>query len=122
MHITLVRLGEKNWARELWLDRFPIRIGRNLQLDVSLNEPGVSWFHCELAQINGILFVRDLGSASGTFVNGFHVVRSDLLPGDQLTVGQADFRVFYPRDRSAAYYDIEREMTLAPIGARRTPE
>ena len=122
MQITLVRLGEKNRGRELSLDRFPIRIGRHPQLDVSLTEHCVSDLHCQLEQMNGILFVRDLGSAHGTFVNGFHVVRSDLLPGDQLTVGQVTFQVFYPRMRSACYDDMEREMTLAPIRPRYTAD
>ncbi len=120
MQVTLVRLGENKHACEVSLDRFPIRIGRDPQLDVSLTEHGVSEFHCQLGQINGILFVRDLGSAHGTFVNGFHVARSDLLPGDQLTVGEVTFQVFYPRERSARYFDMEREMTLAPIDPRRT--
>ncbi len=122
MQVTLVRLGKNKRGRELLLDRFPIRIGRHPRLGVSLNEHCVSEFHCQLGLINGILLVRDLGSAYGTFVNGFHVVRSDLLPGDQLTVGEVTFQVFYPRERSARYDDMEREMTLAPIGPRRTAD
>ena len=114
MQVTLVSLDRNIPGCQLSLERSPIRIGRHPQLDVSLDDQGVSDFHCQLGQINGILWVRDLGSVNGTYVNGFHVIQSHLLPGDELRVGRANFQVFYPRTRANQAEDKEREMTLAP--------
>ena len=113
MQVTLVSLDSNTPGCQLSLERAPIRIGRHPHLDVSLDDQGVSDFHCQLGQINGVLWVRDLGSENGTYVNGFHVVQSHLLPGDELRVGTANFQVFYPRTPAHQAEDQEREMTLA---------
>jgi hypothetical protein len=36
-------------------------------------EPGVSNLHCEVFELNGSYYVRDMGSANGTFLNGTQV-------------------------------------------------
>ncbi|MCY2987317.1 MAG: FHA domain-containing protein [Planctomycetota bacterium] len=122
MQVTLVSLDRNIPGCQLSLERSPIRIGRHPQLDVSLDDQGVSDFHCQLGQINGILWVRDLGSVNGTYVNGFHVIQSHLLPGDELRVGRANFQVFYPRRHADQAEDMEREMTLAASGQQLTAD
>jgi pSer/pThr/pTyr-binding forkhead associated (FHA) protein len=42
-----------------------------------------------------VLFVRDLGSRNGSFVNGRYATESSLRPGDKLGVGVTTFVVFY---------------------------
>jgi pSer/pThr/pTyr-binding forkhead associated (FHA) protein len=80
----------------------PVRIGRHPNVDIRLDDESVSDFHCEIDGIRGVLWVRDVGSVHGTFVNGFHVVQSHLLPGDRLTVGTTSLRVQYRRRRAPA--------------------
>ena len=65
--------------------------------DVRIEDDCVSRSHCEISSINGTLWVRDLGSRDGIFVNGFNVPQSHLMPGDRLTVGMMGFRVEYDR-------------------------
>lgn len=48
---------------------------------------GLSREHAELSVIDGGLFVRDLGSHNGTFVNGRQVERARLEPGDIVGFG-----------------------------------
>jgi hypothetical protein len=44
----------------------------------------------------GALFIRDLGSANGTFVNDVAVTEEDLFPGDQVDVGDTTLEVVQP--------------------------
>jgi len=57
--------------------------------------------------------VRDLDSMQGTFVNGFHIAQSHLLPGDGLTVGALRLRVLYERLEVDWFSAYEREMESA---------
>lgn len=62
-------------------------LGRAGGVEYRLDHPTVAWRHCEVwATADGIC-VRDLGSDSGTFVNGQAVATACLRPGDVLRVG-----------------------------------
>ena len=49
------------------------RIGRFEDNDLSVNNPYISRFHAEVVFIGSAYSVRDVGSTSGTFVNGEQV-------------------------------------------------
>ena len=72
---------------------FEIREGANWTLgrapgcEIRLEERGVSRRHCDFEHSGSQVFVRDLGSANGTFVNGKKVTRRQLDAGDELSVG-----------------------------------
>lgn len=69
-----------------------IQIGRDPdEAEVVLSDPAVSWLHAEVTDHNGVLYVRDLGSRNGTFVNGDLVVEGrPLVDGTAIRVGQTD--------------------------------
>jgi len=113
MEVRLVSLDHEAPDFEASLDASPVRIGRHPRATVQIDDESVSDFHCEVDRIKGVLWVRDLGSTHGTFVNGFHVVQSHLMPGDQLTVGMVTFRVFYERKPSR----LSRAVDLATVSA-----
>ncbi|MFT3771295.1 MAG: trypsin-like peptidase domain-containing protein [Minicystis sp.] len=57
---------------------------------------GVSPAHAELRDEGGVLYVVDMGSAAGTFVNGAPIRKQAIRSGDRVAVGGADgpeFRV-----------------------------
>jgi len=81
--------------QEFVLARFPALIGRVPDAVVQLDDSWVSRRHCEIAEVDGTLVVRDLGSRHGTFVNGTQVSESPIRPGDRLTVGISTFQVSY---------------------------
>lgn len=56
--------------------------------DVDLGDPTVSALHFQVDVMGREVFVRDLGSRNGTTLNGHPVRYSELLPGDELTVGE----------------------------------
>jgi FHA domain/M penetrans paralogue family 26 len=47
-----------------------LRIGRDANNDIVLNDPSVSRNHAELNIQGNTVFIRDTGSANGTFING----------------------------------------------------
>src|SRR5437899_6122968 len=68
-------------------------VGRKEECDLRLDHKSVSKMHCVIVKTDGLLLLRDLGSTSGTRVNGQRVRRAALLPNDQLTIAKFKFRV-----------------------------
>ena len=71
-----------------------VTIGRDPNSTLPLNHPGVSQRHAMVERQNGALFIRDLGSTNGTFVNGQRLAgRVQLSPGDEIQIGP--FKLVY---------------------------
>ncbi|MFC1707323.1 FHA domain-containing protein [Planctomycetota bacterium] len=69
-------------------------IGRSSKSDVQVVEEAVSRHHCMLVWKGNTLWLEDLRSANGTFLNSTPVDNStSLQPGDVITVGAAAFVV-----------------------------
>ena len=64
---------------------------------VDVMDPALSRRHCAISEEAGRLFVEDLGSRNGTFVNGERVVRRPLRPGDEIEIGASRILVRSPR-------------------------
>jgi predicted component of type VI protein secretion system len=75
--------------------RLPAVIGRGKGSTITLLQPLVSRQHCELFEANGKLWVRDLGSLNGTYVNNEKVSECEVPPNELLTVGTVTFRAIY---------------------------
>lgn len=75
--------------------RLPAIIGRGKGSTITLLQPLVSRQHCELYELDGKLWVRDLGSLNGTYVNNEKISESELPPNELLTVGTVTFRAVY---------------------------
>ena len=80
-------------TREIVFGNTPLVIGRHADADVQIPHFLVSRFHCEIAEVDGVCTVRDLGSLCGILVNGEPVTEEQLNPGDTLTIGVFKFRV-----------------------------
>jgi pSer/pThr/pTyr-binding forkhead associated (FHA) protein len=69
-------------------------VGRHDDCLIRIRSSQVSRRHCELFENEGQLWVRDLGSANGTYVNGKRVLGQQALKiGDVITVGGVTLRV-----------------------------
>jgi pSer/pThr/pTyr-binding forkhead associated (FHA) protein len=62
------------------------RIGRNESNDIVLPYTEVSSFHCEILVDKEFVFVRDMNSSNGTFVNGEAVNDTALYSGQVLEI------------------------------------
>jgi pSer/pThr/pTyr-binding forkhead associated (FHA) protein len=71
-------------------------IGRQRGCDLRIPAPDVSRRHCRLTLRNGSMFVEDLASSNGCYVNGVRIAGEGAVkPGDMLSIGPVTFRVEY---------------------------
>ncbi len=97
-------LVEGTDRRNLMLDHFPFTVGRRTDRDLVLTDPRVSREHAQFMRENDGIYIEDLNSRQGTFVNGERMTeRRKLLRNDRLEFGVqgASFVLFDP-DRSVS--------------------
>jgi hypothetical protein len=85
-----------------------IIIGRSSDLDMVLVEDMVSRRHAKINSTDAEVWIQDLGSTNGTFVNGEKVTRSRLQEGDRILVGTSIIKVVGV-DAGAAHHQSEAE-------------
>ena len=71
----------------------PIVVGRHPHCDVRLRSICVSRRHCCLTEVDGEVWVRDLGSTHGTWIDGRRVSSGRLRPGDMLAIAHDRYRL-----------------------------
>jgi hypothetical protein len=76
------------------LDSHPLTIGRAVNNDVSMpDDEYASGRHARFEPRRDGVYVEDIGSTNGTFVNGIRLTRErKLTPGDVIRVGETDLR------------------------------
>ena len=96
LNAKLVVVGGDAKTTEVRL-RLPTVIGRGKEgVTLTLPHQLVSRKHTEIFEKDGQLFVRDLGSLNGTFVNNKRIEKEQLLkPNELLTLGNVTFRAVY---------------------------
>jgi hypothetical protein len=72
-------------------------VGRKEGCELWLEGEGVADLHCVLAQVDDLVFLRDLDTGS-VRVNGQRVRRAVLLPNDLFFIAGCGFRVRYDGD------------------------
>lgn len=78
--------------------RLPILLGRGEEAKFRIQHDLVSRKHCEFFERHGQVYVRDLGSTNGTFVNDEQVpvsTKTSVPPGALVRVGGLSFKVEY---------------------------
>jgi EAL domain-containing protein (putative c-di-GMP-specific phosphodiesterase class I) len=80
-------------------------IGRRQGLSLTLPSPRVSGRHAEILLVGDHLFIRDLSSTNGTFVNRRRIQRpTPLGSGDHIQLADTEFRLeFAPRGVASAH-------------------
>lgn len=64
-----------------------IVIGRSSELEMVLVEDMVSRKHARIVVTDGNIFLEDLGSTNGSFVNGERITKAQLSEGDRVLIG-----------------------------------
>ena len=68
-----------------------VRIGRDSDNEIQIDNPGVSRFHAEIYRQGYPFYVEDMKSTNGTYVNGTFVSwKVALNDGDRITIGKHD--------------------------------
>jgi pSer/pThr/pTyr-binding forkhead associated (FHA) protein len=87
------------------LDRVPVVVGRHRDCDFRLVSPRVSRWHCRITEVDGEIWVRDQGSANGTWIDGRRVSFGRLRIGDVVAIAHLRYRVQEVRPELASRAD-----------------
>lgn len=75
-------------------DTNQVVIGRNDDAQVSLNDTQVSPLHAMIEERDGVHYITDLGSSSGTILNGKKVLEEKIQSGDEIVMGGYTIQFF----------------------------
>jgi predicted component of type VI protein secretion system len=87
------------------LDRALVVVGRHRDCDAQLDSPRVSRWHCCLSEVDGEVWVRDLGSTNGTWIDGRRVNCGRVRRGDVLAIAHVRYRVEEVQAEPASWVD-----------------
>ncbi|WMS86870.1 FHA domain-containing protein [Pleionea litopenaei] len=93
----LVLLTEGQSGPRFILEKSSVTIGRSPECDIHLEDPSVSFQHAQLSIENlsddgGEIWIEDINSTNGTFVNNDKVNRRQLRNNDSINIGLSNFR------------------------------
>jgi pSer/pThr/pTyr-binding forkhead associated (FHA) protein len=89
--LVILTQGLNGRAHELNVDCTTVgRVDDNL---FQIAEPSVSSHHCEIHRRGSEIFIRDLNSTNGTFINGEKITEGVLKPGQTLRLGNIELKL-----------------------------
>ncbi len=92
LRVEVIQGGEVVRTEEL--DQDVIKVGKLSSSHLRLEDPNVSRIHAVIERSgDGQFSVIDLGSATGTYVNGDKVTKSEIAAGDELQFGDTTIRI-----------------------------
>ena len=68
--VLFLKIEQDEQTIERVYDQNPLVIGRSTEAHIGIADPGVSRTHLEISIKHGRVWLNDLGSANGTFING----------------------------------------------------
>ena len=90
------------------------KIGRAGSNDVVIDSDRVSRFHATLTVESGAVWIRDLDSSNGTFVNGHRITSRALSNGDNILIGDCQMR-FLAGEENVTPAEALRLMTIPGV-------
>jgi len=87
-------ISRDNSIPDAKLDFFPCVLGsRQDCVDILLNDRSVSRMHAQIDEAQGKLFLYDLNSTNGTYVNGQRIIAEEreIKEGDEIQIGNVRF-------------------------------
>jgi len=115
----LVCIAGPQRGHEFMLAEGAVRIGRQLDNEISIADPRVSRHHCKILPDGSQFRLIDLESHNGTLVNDLPVRQRVLEHGDEISVGQSVYIALLQEDAVPAPLSIEFDDTK-PWVTRRT--
>ncbi len=104
---------------QYFLDDERMGIGRRALNQIVIDDPAVSLTHAVILPVGNDHILEDLGSATGTFVNGTRIERHILQHGDVVEFGAYNLRYMNPR--ASTEMDLDRTMIFAGLQAPAAP-
>lgn len=92
----LVSISGRETGKAIPLKGKNLKIGRELDCDLILDNPHISRLHAEIFWRGPSVCIKDLGSTNGVFVNGKKITETALNNGDKILIGtQLYFKLIY---------------------------
>ena len=98
----------------------PIIVGRSSDLDMVLVEDMVSRKHARITMQQDQIWIEDLGSTNGSFVNGEKIKRARLKEGDRVLIGTSILKVIAGEGGRADSTDAAKRDLENVAAARRS--
>jgi hypothetical protein len=116
-------IAEEGKKRKLEITEDFLFIGTNPDNQVSLTDPKVAKQHCQILRTESGFRLLDLGSETGTWVNGQKIQQADLKEGDIIQLGQVKMalkEIPSPAQSPAAPAPVAGRRPTSRTGARRS--
>lgn len=112
--VVIYSPNESDLGRRHVLSKRVINIGRDRDNDIVLDSDSVSRRHARVEHRDGQVFVLDLDSTNGTFVNddGEPVTEMQLRKGDHVKIGDSIFKYLAGSDVEAQYHEAIFKLTI----------
>jgi pSer/pThr/pTyr-binding forkhead associated (FHA) protein len=98
----LVVVGGKLRGKEYILNEGDNNFGRSPDSDHQVALEGISKKHMGITVSGTNVFIQDLGSSNGTFLNGKLVKKGTLKPGDKIALPNVIFQVVFVKEKRVA--------------------
>jgi DNA-binding NtrC family response regulator len=83
-------------------------LGKDSTCHIQVSDLEVDSRHCRLETKEGKLFIKDMRSTTGTFVNGAQILEAQLRDGDIISTGYAEFVV----------HDLQQKQSVFPLSSK----
>ncbi|MBM4068596.1 MAG: FHA domain-containing protein [Planctomycetes bacterium] len=105
MKLTVVEGPDKGRVYQV-CEGYALLLGRSRHANTTFNDMRISRVHCEVDLRGNRVFVTDLDSNGGTFINGKRVGEAQIKPGDVINIGDTHLRL--------DTFGIHEDKTLVP--------
>ena len=110
---TLCLINEAGDVTDRWhLSERMVAVGRDETADVQVDGEGISNRHFKIVREDGEYFLKDLGSRTGTWINGKRALVRRLRNNETIRAGDLRFRFC----EGFSLHDITTRMYMGPQG------
>ena len=92
-------------------------VGRVQGNDIVLDHQSVSGSHGELVLRGQDVYIRDLGSTNGSYIDGSKVAESPVQPGEAITFGEVQLKLEGARKVQSLNKHLEQGVKLGDLGS-----
>ncbi len=92
-------------------------VGRGEKSDTKINDPSVSRVHCEVAVLDNVVSITDLGSSTGTFVGDSQIQSKSIQIGERVRVGDSTLELSNSADAEKTIFPgaLESPTQIKPL-------
>lgn len=107
--LTIIGGNEIDFGKHFLLEKNKILVGRDDVNDIAIHDEKISKFHCEISIVKdsqGIeqIFIQDVHSTNGTYINGEVIDQITLHAGDKIQVGDTVLSLSYNNELEKEYH------------------